>query len=49
MSLLHLEGQGLEETARLTGNSNLAIRLIAFRARRKMKKAFLRLQQGERK
>lgn len=48
MSLLYLEGRSSEETAKLTGNSNLAIRLIAFRARGKMKKAFLKLQRGGR-
>jgi len=46
MNLIYLEGQTLEETARLTGKSNLAIRLLAFRARHKMKKAFLKLQEG---
>jgi RNA polymerase sigma-70 factor (ECF subfamily) len=44
-TLLYLEGRTIEETRQLTGMSALAVRLLAFRARRKMKKAFERLQQ----
>ena len=44
-TLLYLEGRTIEETRQLTGMSALAVRLLAFRARRKMTKAFERLQQ----
>jgi len=44
-TLLYLEGHTIEETRQLTGMSALAVRLVAFRARQKMKKAFGKLQQ----
>jgi len=48
MSLLYLEGRTPEETGQWTGMSNLAVRLVAFRARRKMKKALHTLQKERR-
>lgn len=44
MTLLYLEGRTPQETGRLTGMSNLAVRLVAFRARRKMRNALKQLQ-----
>ena len=48
MNLLYLDGLSLEEVAAKTGISNLALRLVAFRARRKMQKGFEKLQKGQR-
>jgi len=45
MTLLCLEGRTIEETRQLTGVSALAVRLLAFRARQKMKKVLGKLQQ----
>jgi len=39
MSMLHLEGHSLREVHESTGWSMLAVRLVAFRARKRMKKA----------
>lgn len=46
MSLLYLDGLSLTEVAERMGMSNLAVRLVAFRARRKMQKGFQKLQKG---
>lgn len=46
MSLLYLDGLSLAEVATATGMSNLAIRLISFRSRTKMKSAFVKLQKS---
>jgi RNA polymerase sigma-70 factor, ECF subfamily len=46
MTLLYLEGRTIEEVRQLTGMSALAVRLLAFRARRKMKKVLAKVQQG---
>lgn len=48
MSLLYLDGLNLSEVAKKTGMSNLALRLVAFRARRKMQSGFQKLQKGKR-
>lgn len=47
MTLIYLEGQTHEEAARLTGMTNLAVRLAAFRARQKMKKALRKLEEEQ--
>ncbi len=48
ISLLYFDGLSLAEIAETTGMSNLALRLVAFRARRKMQKGFQKLQKGKR-
>lgn len=48
MSLLYLDGLSLSEVAEKTGMSYLALRLVAFRARRKMQRGFQKLQKGKR-
>jgi RNA polymerase sigma-70 factor (ECF subfamily) len=48
MTLLYLDGLTLSEIAERTGMSNLALRLVAFRARRKMQSGFRKLQKGKR-
>ena len=48
MTLLYLDGLNLSEVAEKTGMSNLALRLVAFRARRKMQSGFRKLQKRER-
>ena len=48
MTLLYLDGLSLSEVAKRTGISNLALRLVAFRARRKIQSGFQKLQKGER-
>ena len=45
VSMLYLEGRTLPEVRDATGWSVLAIKLLAFRARRKMKKALQHLLQ----
>jgi RNA polymerase sigma-70 factor (ECF subfamily) len=44
VNFLYLEGRTVGETCALMGMSNLAVRLLAFRARKKMKKLILDLQ-----
>jgi|SRR5688572_8771188 len=46
MTLLYLDGLSLAEVAKLTGMSNLTVRLVAFRTRKKMKRAFDKLQKA---
>lgn len=48
MSLLYLDGLSLSDVAAQTGMSNLALRLVTFRARRKMQNGFQKLQKGKR-
>jgi RNA polymerase sigma-70 factor (ECF subfamily) len=48
MTLHYLDGLSLSEVAERTGMSNLALRLVAFRARRKMQNGFEKLQKGKR-
>jgi len=44
VNLLYLEGRTISETCAMMGMSNLAVRLLAFRARKKMKKIIDKLQ-----
>jgi len=46
MSMLYLDGLHLSEAAAKTGMSSLALRLVSFRARRKMRKGLQRLQEA---
>ncbi|MGQ0633746.1 MAG: RNA polymerase sigma factor [Planctomycetaceae bacterium] len=45
MRLLHLDGCSMKDVQQLTGMTNLAVRLVAFRARKKMKRQLQQLQQ----
>jgi len=47
LTLLYLDGLTLSEVAKKTGISNLALRLVAFRARRKMQSGLKKLQQEQ--
>jgi RNA polymerase sigma-70 factor (ECF subfamily) len=47
LTLLHLEGRSVEEVKALTGWNGTLIRVRAFRARQKLRKAFGRLMKGE--
>ena len=50
ITLLELEGWSVREICRLTGSSNAAVRVRAFRARAKLKKTLSRMSNaGEKK
>jgi RNA polymerase sigma-70 factor (ECF subfamily) len=47
ITLLELEGRSVKEICQLTGSSNVAVRVRAVRARKKLRRAVERLEKGE--
>lgn len=46
ITLQEIEGKSVEEISRLTGSSSVAVRVRAFRARNKLKKALMKMEAG---